>query len=94
MKRFLTFKGSIYYPSGGMDDFHADFDSLAEAIQEVVARAQKETVYDLSELWKFSWAHVYDTTERRIVWTDLGHANNPSSATAPDSALGRQKDAQ
>jgi hypothetical protein len=77
MKRFLAFQGSLYYPSGGMDDFHADFDSLSEAIQEVVAHAQKENVHALSDLWRFSWAHVYDTTERRIVWTEADLKNNP-----------------
>lgn len=53
-----------------MYDFHADFDSLSEAIQAVVAHAKMENGDDLSELWRSSWAHVYDTTERRIVWTE------------------------
>ena len=81
MKRFLAFKGSIYYPCGGMDDFFRDFDALDEAISGVIEHAQTENVHDLTDLWRFSWAHVYDAQERRIVWTDANVPNDPSSAT-------------
>ena len=33
MKRYLTFYGAAYYPSGGMDDFIGDFDTKEEAIE-------------------------------------------------------------
>lgn len=35
MKNYLAFFGSVYYPSGGMDDFLNDFDTLEEAIEAI-----------------------------------------------------------
>lgn len=28
MKRYLTFIGAVYYPSGGMNDFKGDFNTI------------------------------------------------------------------
>lgn len=57
MKRFLVFVGSIYYPSGGMHDFVADYDTLEDAIGKANSKVDG-----------YSWAHVYDTQLRDIVW--------------------------
>lgn len=35
MKRYLAFRGTIFYAAGGMNDFLGDFDTLEEA-QEAV----------------------------------------------------------
>ena len=57
MKRYLLFAGYDYYPSGGMDDFKNDFDTIDEAIQ--YAKANKD-----------DWQHIYDQQERKEVWNN------------------------
>ena len=63
MERYLVFMGSIYYPSGGFEDFAGDFSTEKEAVNKA-----KSMDYDFSE-----WAHVYDTRDRKIllkIYTD------------------------
>ena len=49
MKRYLLFRGDIYYPAGGWDDFKGSFDTLVEAAEE----ATKDSSFD--------WWHVVDS---------------------------------
>jgi len=68
LKRYVACNGSVYYPSGGMDDFFGDFDTQDEAVAAVTAHAEKENPHDTEDLWRYSWAHVWDSAERRNVW--------------------------
>jgi hypothetical protein len=54
MKRFLVFAFDGYYPDGGWDDFHGDYDTLREA--ETAAHSAYRDYY-----------HVVDTVDKRIV---------------------------
>jgi hypothetical protein len=56
MKRYMVFIGRDYYPSGGMEDFAADYDNLSEAIGK--AR-------DL-EPFERDWSQVYDSIEHNL----------------------------
>lgn len=66
MKRYLSFFGSIYYPSGGMEDFEGDFDLPEHALECLLKKAAE--VYP-DDPWTFQWAHVWDLQQRRIVWS-------------------------
>lgn len=55
MRRFLLFSGDFYYPSGGMEDFVSDHDTLEEAKAAHVPESS------------MIWAHIYDTELRKIV---------------------------
>lgn len=55
MKRYLLFAGSLYYPSGGWDDFIASFDT----VDECVARAKTDP-------YSMDWWHILDTTTWQI----------------------------
>ncbi len=66
MKRFMAFYGSVYYPSGGMDDFVGDFDSMEEAL-EAINRKNAEGSDEVR--WRYAWAHIYDTESRAEVWS-------------------------
>ena len=70
MKRYLAFSGSHYYANGGMGDFISDHDTLPTAVQALFSHvAQLET--ETSKIWgTYRWGEIYDTDERRIVWTD------------------------
>lgn len=61
MKRFMLFGGRIYYPSGGMNDFIGDFDTLEEA--EKVGKN-----FIKNEKW--TWIEVYDLIEKKIITTN------------------------
>lgn len=63
MKNFLVFHGQDYYPEGGMDDFHSEFDTLDEAIQCI------ENMYSDKETWAWCWANVYSVIDREKVYT-------------------------
>lgn len=54
----MVFVGSIYYPSGGMEDFQEDFSDLFEAIRY----AQK--LYFESA---YKWFQVYDLDQKKIL---------------------------
>lgn len=67
MKHYLLFAGSNYYPSGGMQDYKGDFDSVEEAIthfKEGTIRWPGEdcqyTVFD-------DWFHVAYRNDMSIV---------------------------
>ena len=50
MKRFLVFFWDCYYPRGGMNDFHADFDTYPEALEFCDRNeADNKEIYDLQE---------------------------------------------
>ena len=68
LQRYLAFAGSIYYPEGGMEDFYRDFADLPEAIHSVLEHAQKYNDHLHSDKRDHSWAHIYDTATRSIVW--------------------------
>lgn len=61
MKRYLTFIGAIYYPSGGMDDFKGDFDTIEEAQNFIEEKVEQQ--------WEYTWAHIWDTETRSEVWS-------------------------
>ena len=69
MKRYLLFYGDGYYPCGGWNDFHGDFDSLDDAI------ATAETGNTPMNP-KFDWAHIVDTTQHETsmphTWMRVG----------------------
>jgi len=65
MKRYLTFYGAVYYPSGGMDDFIGDFDTKEEAIEFIRVTNMKEDDGD----FEYNWANVYDTKDRIEVYS-------------------------
>ena len=70
MKQFLAFYGDVYYPSGGMGDYLGDFDTKAEAINSLMDEARKDApdANSKKDLWRYQWAHVYDTHLRARVW--------------------------
>ena len=65
LKNYLAFYGAVYYPSGGMDDFIGDYDTLEEAI-EAIEKKHKEGGYDVS--WKYDWANVWSVEYRIEVY--------------------------
>lgn len=76
MKRYLVFFGTHYYPSGGMDDFLNDFDSIKECKNAIDNRIKKGFNTDWDSLeehiqyqWEYSWPHIYDTETRKKVWS-------------------------
>lgn len=69
MKQFLVFYGSIYYPSGGMDDFIGDYDNIDDAIAAVNKAAFDDRKYKADEKWEYAWGHIYDTNKREQVWS-------------------------
>ena len=66
MKKYLAFYGAVYYPSGGMDDFIGDYETLEEAIQ-AINKKHKEDSY--RETWEYAWANVWNTEDRIEVYT-------------------------
>jgi hypothetical protein len=59
MKKYLVFAFWTYYPSGGMEDFIGDTDTLEEA-KEMFKSEQAGKAY--------MEGHIYDTVAREIVW--------------------------
>ena len=53
MKRYLLFGFDTYYPSGGWNDFLADFDTTEEAIEYALTMRR-------------DWFHVIDGTTGQI----------------------------
>lgn len=62
MKRYLAFKGDVYYPGRGMSDFVGDFDTEEEAIDAVVPDADDE--------FCLIWVHVWDSELRAPVFQE------------------------
>ena len=76
MKRYLVFFGLHDCPSGGMDDFLNDFDTIEEcksAIENRIEEGFNPDRYTIEEHiqyeWKYNWAHIYDTEARKEVWS-------------------------
>jgi hypothetical protein len=57
MKRYLVFAGSVYYPSGGWDDFVGAYDTITEARAVELERGKGD----------YSWAHTIDTETMEVV---------------------------
>lgn len=57
MKRYLVFSAECYYPSGGWNDFEADFDTLVEAadMTKIINRG------------RFRETHIVDTDTGNIL---------------------------
>lgn len=72
LKRFLAFYGSVYYPRGGWGDFLDDCETLEEAKKKLLAKEMKECPPEdgYNNAWKFSWAQIFDTETKKIVWTE------------------------
>ena len=70
MKRFFAFCGDNYYPSGGMDDFIGDFDTVEEAISAVTAKVENDFPDDERKAyqWRYHWAHIWDCQDNIEVW--------------------------
>jgi hypothetical protein len=70
MKRYLAFYGSVYYPSGGMEDFIGDYDTEKDALNAITEKLNTDKdYYDTEEKrWQYCWAHIYDTETRKEVW--------------------------
>lgn len=70
MKRYLSFIGAVYYPSGGMGDFKGDFDTLEEAVKFISKSVDDNNYYEtVEQQWKYIWANVWDTKTRTEVWS-------------------------
>jgi hypothetical protein len=67
MKKYLAFYGLCYYPSGGMEDFIGEFDSISEA-QKAIEEKHNELRPD-DPTWEYTWAHIYSTELKQIVFT-------------------------
>jgi hypothetical protein len=69
MKRYAIFSIAHYYPSGGMNDFHKDFDTLQEAVDEWENGLMKDAD-PLSKVIKdCSWSvEIWDMEENKKVW--------------------------
>ena len=55
MKRYLIFAYNNYYPSGGMEDFVSDIDSLL-LLEGILKDIKREDLF-----------HVYDTLENKYI---------------------------
>lgn len=85
--KYLAFSGSKYYPHGGAEDLVDAYSSIEDAIVSVKAKLfeeYNETGWDgEEEYWqyqqKFSWAHIYDTEIKKIIWTLENEDKNPNS---------------
>lgn len=60
--RYMLFGGECYYPSGGAEDLQDTYEDLD------VARG--DAYVFLNSGYCSKWAHVYDTEEKRIVWSE------------------------
>jgi hypothetical protein len=65
MKKYLAFYGAVYYPSGGMDDFIGDYETLEEAIQSIEERHKQESYLDS---WDYHFASVWSTEDMGVVY--------------------------
>lgn len=62
MKRYLAFKGEVYYPRRGMGDFAGDFSTLAEAVEALTQHVFIE--FEEGSMWALVW----DSEQRCNVW--------------------------
>ena len=56
MKKYLVFYGYVYYPEGGMNDFHGDFDTIEEC----------NNFMD-NNMGLGMWSHIYNTKTKEII---------------------------
>lgn len=90
MKRFLIFFGEQYYPSGGMEDFIAEADTLETSIEYVRERIKKELIEypmyeDESDLLQYRWSHIYDCERMKIVWNSITPLTFPPPSPSVDN---------
>jgi hypothetical protein len=57
MLHYFVFKGSDYYPRGGMEDFYKAFINQDDAIRCALALTA----------WETDWSHVYDSITHEII---------------------------
>ncbi|QQO97038.1 hypothetical protein Nekkels1_37 [Cellulophaga phage Nekkels_1] len=76
MKQYLVFFGSKYYPSGGMNDFLCDFDTIDECVEAIKSKIKEHFDPDYQEeeeyvkyQWSCNWSHIYDSVNREEVWS-------------------------
>ena len=78
MKRYWLFYGEQYYPIGGMEDFHGQFDTIAEAqavfealitgiVAERVGWPQGSPYKEYDHIKTDYWYHIFDTQEMKPV---------------------------
>jgi hypothetical protein len=65
MKRFLLFEGLEYYPSGGVYDFVASFNTLEEAQNQPNENIDWQNILDLETGKKYKKIPYSD------IWTEL-----------------------
>jgi len=53
MKRFMIFAGENYYPSGGMNDFVGEFDTISQCIIRLSKR-------------RADWWNILDTQTKQV----------------------------
>ena len=66
MERYLVFYGSVYYPSGGVNDLIGSFNTKEEGVEKIKKQHKQESYRDT---WEYAWAHIYDTKEKEIIYT-------------------------
>ena len=66
MKRYLLFKGDIYYARGGMYDFVADGSGTVELMNILDEQKHNNSCDD------YEWWYIYDTKNRE----HMVHLNN------------------
>lgn len=64
MKRYFAFKGEVYYPSKGMEDFVGDFENLEDAIVALTVDHKTQKAWSNNS----EWAVVWDSDSRENVW--------------------------
>lgn len=72
MKRYLLFAGDHYYPSGGIEDYMGDYDTVEEA---EIAGSNKypKTLYHPLGKFQYDWWQVVDSTDMKM----FSGGNNP-----------------
>lgn len=63
MQRYIIFKGTYFYPSGGADDFYKTVNSIDEVKSVIKELYKRENDYD--ESW--DWINILDIKEMTII---------------------------
>ena len=78
MERYLLFRGTYYYPSGGIDDLIGDYPTLQLAIEAANADIKKDWEYSkfgydsqdeyIDYQKECTWGYIYDTQTKSKIW--------------------------